>query len=352
MKPPTKERAPNFTEIRSPIKTFHLARLLEDGINPLTNTVTGGTLDLSWDRLPEWLSGEAFPAGHVALIFNGLLTCNQIIKLPNLTKWWWVQNATSGSFTFKIQTPLGALSTAIPQNSRWHLVYCDGNNNIVVSPLHNPKRTSGAREWAGPERDRVLTEILDLARVPLNGRTSEVRFEVDQAVERALFFHRVRNLKRRKEMKVGLRRVATLRTELLQALHEIDDEVFQACRVDRVLVVGLLARLLDVPLRYFAASQPKKKVPHRPRGSTQNPVLRTLILDLHVSIVQGAQGKLTLRKDGTDIRGTLPAVLEILRPYLPEVIPVMLPYTTLRDIRKSARALPPRINLTVAQKAP
>ena len=186
----------------------------------------------------------------------------------------------------------------------------------------------------------------------MNGKTSEVRFEVDQAVERALFSHRVRNLKRKKEMKVGLRRIATLSRELLQALHEIDDEVFQACRVDRVLVVGLLASFLDVPLRYFAASQPKKKDPHRPRGSTQNPVLRMLILDLQVSIVQGAQGKLTLRKDGTDIRGTLPAVLEILRPYLPDVIPVMLPYTTLRDMRKSAQELPPRINVTVAQKAP
>jgi hypothetical protein len=145
---------------------------------------------------------------------------------------------------------------------------------------------------------------------------------------------------------------AKLSTELLKALHELDDEVFQVCRVDRVSVVGLLAALLDVPLRYFAVSQPKKEVSHRPQGSTQNPALHMLIFGLYASIVQEAQGKLTLRKDVNDIRGTLPAVLEILRPYLPEVIPVMLPYETLRDIRKAARRLPPRIIPSVGQKAP
>jgi hypothetical protein len=341
MKPPMKERAPDFTEIRVPIKLFYLARLLEDGINPLTETVTGGTLDLSHEWPPEEpLFPAPYAAGFASLIFNGPLISNQIIKLPNLTKWWWVQNATWGAFTLRIQTPLGALSTAIPQNSRWQLVHCDGNNNIVVSPLQNPQGTSGAREWAGPERERVLTEIFDLACVPLNRRTSEVRFGVYWALERALFVHRVRNLKRRKEMKAPLRRIAKLSRELLKALYELDDEVFQVSRVDRVSVIGLLAALLDVPLRYFAVSQPKKEISHRPQGSTKNPALHMLIRGLYASIVQEAQGKLTLRKDVNDIRGTLPAVLEILRPYLPEVIPVMLPYETLRDIRKAARQLP------------
>jgi hypothetical protein len=351
-RPKFADRSPSRTEIRSPIKIFHLARLLEDGINPLTETVTGGMLDLSQEWRAEEPSPAHYASRYVALIFNGPLTSNQTIKLPNLTKWWWVQNATWGPFTLKIQTPLGALSTAIPQNSRWQLVHCDGNNNIVVSPLQNPQRTNGAREWAGPERERVLSEIFNLASVPSDRRTSEVRFGVDWAVESALFVHRVRNLKRRKEMKVPLRRIARLSSELLKALHELDDEIFQVCRVDRVSVVSLLAALLDVPLRYFAASQPKKEVSHRPHGSTQNPVLRMLILGLYSSIVQKAQGKLTLRKDANDIRGTLPAVLEILRPYLPEIIPVMLPYETLRDIRKSARQLPPPINVSVGQKAP
>jgi hypothetical protein len=102
-----------------------------------------------------------------------------------------------------------------------------------------------------------------------------------------------------------------------------------------VSVVGLLATLLDVPLRYFATSQPKKKVAHRPRGSIQNPILRMLILDLYGSVVEQGRGKLTVRRDVDDIKGTLPAVLAILRPFLPKVIPVQIPYKTLRNARKS-----------------
>jgi hypothetical protein len=333
MKPPRKERTRDRTEIESPAEIFHLARLLEDAINPLINTVTGGTLDLSVAAL----LGEASQLRYPALIFNGTLTSNQIIKVPNLAKLWWVQNATAGAFTLKFQTPSGVLSTAIPQNSGWQLVQCDGNNHIVASPPRTPQMAIGASEWIGPERQRALTEIFHLACVPSDRISFEVGFEVSHAVERALFDHRIQNLKRRKEMRVPFKRIAQLRSQLLKAVDELDDEVFQASRVERVSVAGLLAVLLDVPLRYLAASQPKKTVSNRPRGSRKNPILHRLILDLYVAIVEGARGKLTLHGGGGETRGTLPAVLEILRPFLPEVIPLKLPYETLRDIRKSAR---------------
>jgi hypothetical protein len=75
-------------------------------------------------------------------------------------------------------------------------------------------------------------------------------------VEHALLVHRIRDLNRRKDVRVRLRHIAKLSRELLEALDTIDDQVFQVCRVDRVSVVGLLATLLDVPLRYFV------KLPH------------------------------------------------------------------------------------------
>jgi hypothetical protein len=338
-KSPTKERALHRRGIeilaqgRSPAEIFHLARLLEDAVNPLISTLSGGRLDLSAASMPE----ETPLLGYAAFIFNGTLTADQIIVLPNRAQWWWVQNATVGAFTLKIRTPSSALSTAIPQNSAWQLVHCDGNDNIVTSPPHIPKMATGAREWIGLDKKRTLTEIFHLACVPTVRISDELGFEVSQAVERALFDHRIRNLKRRKEMRAPFRRISHLRSQLLKALDELDDEVFQASGVERVSVVGLLTVLLDVPLRYLAASKPKNRVSNRPRGSRQNPILRRLILNLYMSIVEGAQGKLTLHGGGGEIRGTLPAVLEILRPYLPEVIPVKLPYETLRDIRKSAR---------------
>ena len=166
MKPRRKQRTHDHIEIKSPVELFHLARLLEGGINPLTMMVSGGILDLSMDLPPM----ESSQLRYAVAIFEGVLTSDQIVKVPNLTKWWWVQNTTSGNFTLKMQTPLG-VPTAVPRNSGWQLVHCDGKDNIAVSPQNNLPKKFGAREWSGPGRERALTEILDLAGVPFDGRT-------------------------------------------------------------------------------------------------------------------------------------------------------------------------------------
>lgn len=108
-------------------------QIFEDAIaNALTSSVTGGTLDLSGSPPPA----AASQVRYAALIFNGVLGSNQIVQVPNLQKFWWVKNATSGAFTLQFQTPAAVLSTAIPQNSGWQRVYCDGSNNIVVHPFN------------------------------------------------------------------------------------------------------------------------------------------------------------------------------------------------------------------------
>ena len=211
-------------------------QIVEDAIaNALTSTVTGGTLDLSGTPPPN----AASQVRYAALIFQGVLTSAQTLIVPNLTKWWWVQNATSApvgaiqtfgtvtggtlytngtyhnvpltggsgsgatgtvvvsgavvtsvtitlpginylpsdtlsalasniggtgsgfsipvasvgsAFSFSIQTP-GGTSQAIPQNSGWQLVQCDGNNNIIVSPYNSlqaqmPDGVSGAPSYS------------------------------------------------------------------------------------------------------------------------------------------------------------------------------------------------------------
>lgn len=100
--------------------------------NTLSNAVTGGTLDLSGSP-PPTTSSQVRYAG---LIFTGVLLSNQLIQVPNLNKWWLVKNATSGAFTLKFKTSGGSASTAIPQNSGWQLVRCDGSNVIEVWPFN------------------------------------------------------------------------------------------------------------------------------------------------------------------------------------------------------------------------
>ena len=236
----------------------------------------------------------------------------------------------------KSQLLLGAPSIAIPQGSAWQLVQCDGNDNIVLSPAHI-QRTFGADGWFGANKARALTEIFHVTRVPMDRICDELGFEVGLLVEDAILEQRIRNLKRRKEMRGPFKRIAHLKAELVKALDELDDEIFYASGFDRVSIVGALTVLLDVPIRHLATSRPKNRASNRPRGSRANPVLRRLILNLYIAIVEGAQGKLTLYGGKGEAKGTLPTVLEILRPYLPEVVPAKLPYEFVRDIRKAAR---------------
>lgn len=100
--------------------------------NALTSAVTGGTLDLSGTPPPA----AASSARYGALIFTGVLGSNQLVQVPNFAKFWWVKNATSGAFTLKFKTSAGSASTAIPQNSGWQVVRCDGSNVIDVWPFN------------------------------------------------------------------------------------------------------------------------------------------------------------------------------------------------------------------------
>lgn len=107
-------------------------QIFEDAIaGALTLTVSGGTLDLSTNAPPLGPS----QVRHAALVFNGTLASAQTVIVPNLRKFWIVQNATGGAFTLSMKTPSGSAS-AIPQNAGWQTVFCDGNGNIVVFPFN------------------------------------------------------------------------------------------------------------------------------------------------------------------------------------------------------------------------
>jgi hypothetical protein len=109
-------------------------QIFEDAIaNVLTSSVTGGTLDFSGTPPPTGPSQVRYSA----LVFTGVLTSAQIIQVPNLTKIWFVKNATTGAFALTFQTPAAVVSTPIPQNAGWQMIQCDGNNNIIVSPFNS-----------------------------------------------------------------------------------------------------------------------------------------------------------------------------------------------------------------------
>jgi hypothetical protein len=97
-----------------------------------------------------------------------------------------------------------------------------------------------------------------------------------------------------------------------------------------------LHKLLDAAR---TAANPKgEKLTHRPTGSFKHRSLNLLIAGLYGLIVEEAQGELTLWEDASTgrLKGTLPAVLEILRPHLNGILPKKIPFSTLH--RALARA--------------
>src|SRR5713101_2987486 len=74
-----------------------VSQIFEDAIsNVLTSAVTGGTLDLSGSAPPAGPSQARF----YRLVFNGSLTSNQTVIVPNLEKKWFVSNlCTLNGFT-------------------------------------------------------------------------------------------------------------------------------------------------------------------------------------------------------------------------------------------------------------
>lgn len=80
-------------------------------------SVTGGTKTLAGSEL-----------NRIAYKFVGALLSNQTIVVPSTIQQYWVDNATTGSFTLSLKTSTGTPLT-VPQGSRG-IYYCDGANVI------------------------------------------------------------------------------------------------------------------------------------------------------------------------------------------------------------------------------
>jgi microcystin-dependent protein len=129
----------------------------------VTRSNTGGTVDLS---------GSPPPAGPRADIdaiqlFNGALTSDLTIIVPNLSKLWWFQNNTSGAFNMFVKTSAGT-ATQIPQGCG-RMVMGDGNNNIIRADKDDigsfrlsGKATAGAGELACSGASLLRAEFPDL----------------------------------------------------------------------------------------------------------------------------------------------------------------------------------------------
>jgi hypothetical protein len=83
--------------------------------------VTGGTYTLSGSEL-----------NRIAYKFTGTLTSNAVIVVPATVQQYWVNNATSGSFTLGLRAAGSASVTNINQTAT-AILYCDGTNIVPAT---------------------------------------------------------------------------------------------------------------------------------------------------------------------------------------------------------------------------
>lgn len=85
------------------------------------------SIDLTGQSSPYTLSGAEL--NRIAYKFVGTLTANMEIIVPATIQQYWVDNATTGSFTLGLRTPSQVSPTNVTQSSR-AIFYSDGSNVV------------------------------------------------------------------------------------------------------------------------------------------------------------------------------------------------------------------------------
>lgn len=95
------------------------------------------SIDLTGESSPYVLSGAEL--NRIAYRFVGTLTADMVIVVPPTIQQYWVDNRTTGSFSFGIKGPSQPVPFNVAQNSR-AILYCDGTDvvNAATAGLSFP----------------------------------------------------------------------------------------------------------------------------------------------------------------------------------------------------------------------
>jgi hypothetical protein len=136
-----------------------------------------------------------------------------------------------------------------------------------------------------------------------------------------------------------IKRVADISIELNNAINHLEEPARLRLRSAYGSLELLLIEIHKMVEAICSVAQAqKKKESHRPLRSFKHSALNFLVEGLYLSIVVEAKGELTLWQDSAtgELKGTLPDVLELLRPHLPGLLPEKMNFSTLH--RALARA--------------
>lgn len=96
---------------RAVFSTFNFVQISLAGFGPATYVLAGANLN------------------RISYRFTGALAGNTIVQVPGSIQQYWVDNETTGAFTFTVSSAGGGGTVAIPQGTR-DILYCDGTNVV------------------------------------------------------------------------------------------------------------------------------------------------------------------------------------------------------------------------------
>ena len=110
------------------------------------------SIDLTSETSPYVLSGAEL--NRIAYKFIGTLVADMVIEVPGTTQQYWVDNATSGSFSLGLATASQATAANVVQGARG-IYYCDGTDVVnaatagIATPIGIADGGTGATSAGG-----------------------------------------------------------------------------------------------------------------------------------------------------------------------------------------------------------
>lgn len=101
--------------------------LLDQAVDGLATISVGGLTTLTLTAL----SGAPDQARERMQSYTGTLTTTCTVTLPNVQKWGYAQNATTGGQSIVLKTTaVGGLTMTLPPDGFWYLYWSDGSGNV------------------------------------------------------------------------------------------------------------------------------------------------------------------------------------------------------------------------------
>jgi hypothetical protein len=159
------------------------AMIICDGLSNWYTVGLGQNAEFTFDFVAIPVSGGTYTLSgaqlnRIAYRFEGTLTSNQTIVVPNTVQQYWVDNRTTGNFTLGVKTASQVSPTLVNQNAS-AIMYCDGQDvvfadtSMIGVPVAVAQGGTGATTPSGARANLGVSPYADPLVTALNSPAAQ-----------------------------------------------------------------------------------------------------------------------------------------------------------------------------------